>query len=121
MERYSQEEYGKALLVISSSISNCEMMQPKFSVGTSQHTLLKNRIKALYMCKSMILNEDIRNNYSKEELEEALRPISSIISKCEKAQLKVKKDTPAHTRLKNMINAMRLTQSLISEELSKRG
>ncbi|ABR50047.1 hypothetical protein Amet_3959 [Alkaliphilus metalliredigens QYMF] len=33
-------------------------------------------------------HENIEDKYTKEELAEALRPVSSIISKCEKAQLK---------------------------------
>jgi len=43
--------------VVSSTISKCEKFQPKFAVGTSQHTLLKNRIKALYISKSLITGE----------------------------------------------------------------
>lgn len=121
MERYSREELDQALQTLISNIGNCENMQPKFAEGTSQHTLLKNRIKALYISKSLISNEDIKNTFSKEELTEAIRPISSIISKCEKAQLKLTMDTPPHTRLMNIIKAMRISKSLITEEITKRG
>ena len=121
MEKYTSEEFIEALRVVSSSISKCEKMQPKFTEGTSQHTLLKNRIKALYISKSLIANENVMNNYSKEELIEALRPISSIISKCEKAQLKFDEDTPHHTRFKNLIKSMYISKSLITDEISKSG
>ena len=41
MKQYKKEELIESLKVIDSTISNCEKIQPKFSEGTSQHTLLK--------------------------------------------------------------------------------
>jgi hypothetical protein len=121
MEKYTTKELEEALQVVSSTISNCEKMQPKFAEGTSQHTLLKNRIKALYISKSLITDEDIMDKYTKEELIEALPPVSSIISKCEKAQLKFAEGVAQHTRLKNIIKAMYISKALITDEISRRG
>lgn len=95
-------------------------MQPKFAEGSSQHTLLKNRIKALYIAKSLITNENIFSVYTKEDLTAALLPISSIISKCEKAQQKQVEGTPHYTRFHNMINAMNIAKSLITKALESR-
>ena len=120
MDKYTREELGEGLRVVSSTISNCEKMHPKFAEGTSQHTLLKNRIKALYISKSLIIGEDITDQYTKEELIEALRPISSIISKCEKGQLKFEEGTSHHTRFKNIIKAMYISKSLITDEINRR-
>lgn len=121
MAKYTREELGGALQIVSSAISRCEKIQPKFMEGTSQHTLLKNRIKAMYISKSLITDENVMNKYTNEELIEALRPVSSIISKCEKAQLKFVEGTSHYTRFKNMIKAMYVSKSLITDELSKRG
>ena len=120
MDKYTKEELLGALKVVSSTISNCEKMHPKFAEGTSQHTLLKNRIKALYISKALITGENISETYTKEELIEALPPVTSIISKCEKAQLKSVEGTSYHTRLKNMIKAMYISKSLITNEINKR-
>ncbi|WP_042274423.1 hypothetical protein [[Clostridium] dakarense] len=120
MDKYTKEELLKALQVVSSTISNCEKIHPKFAEGTSHHTLLKNRIKAMYISKSLITDEDISDEYTKEELLEALRPVSSVISKCEKAQLKFVEGTSHHTRFKNIIEAMYISKSLITNEISKR-
>lgn len=120
IDKYAREELEEALQVVSSVISRCEKIQPKFVEGTSQHTLLKNRIKAMYISKSLIANENIMDKYTKEELMEALRPVSSIISKCEKAQLKFAEGTSHHTRFNNMIKAMYISKSLITDEISKR-
>ena len=120
MDKYASEELEKALRIVTSTISKCEKMQLKFAEGTSQHTLLKNRIKAMYISKSLISDENVMDKYTKEELIEALRPVSSVISKCEKAQLKFAEDTSHHTRLKNIIKAMYISKSLITDEISKR-
>lgn len=119
MEKYTRQELAEALWVVTSTISNCEKMQPKFAEGTSQHTLLKNRIKALYISKSLITGQDVMDKYTKEELIKALPPVSSIISKCEKAQLKFAEGTAHHTRLENIIKTMYISKSLITDELNR--
>lgn len=120
MNQYTKEELIEALGVVSSTISNCEKIQPKFAEGTSQHTLLKNRIKALYISKALITDENVMEKYTKEELIEALRPVSSIISKCEKAQMKFEEGTSNYNRFKKIIKAMYISKSLITDEISKR-
>lgn len=119
MEKYTREVLTEALQVVSSTISNCEKMQSKFAEGTSQHSLLKNRIKALNISKALIADEDITDKYTKEELKKALPPVASIISKCEKAQLKFEEGNAHHTRLKNIIKAMYISKALITDEISK--
>ena len=121
MDKYTREELVEALRVVSSTISKCEKAQLKFAEGTSQHTLLKNRIKAMYISKSLITDESVVDKYTKGELIEALRPVSSIISKCEKAQLKFTEGISHHTRFKNVIQAMYISKSLITDEISNRG
>ncbi|NMS88865.1 hypothetical protein HGQ85_02910 [Clostridioides difficile] len=120
MNDYTKEELMEALRVVSSSITNCEKIQPKFAEGTSQHSLLRNRIKALYISKSLIESEDSIAKHTKKELIEALPPVTSIISKCEKGQIKFSEGTSHHTRFKNIIKAMYISKSLIMDEISKR-
>ena len=120
MDKLTKEELEEALKVVSSTIINCEKMHPKFAEGTSSHTLLKNRIKALYISKSLIVNENINEKYTKEELENAMPPVSSIISKCEKAYSKAVEGTSNHTRLKRIIKAMNISKLLLTIEISIR-
>ncbi len=121
MEKYTREELVEALQVVSSTISKCEKAQLKFVHSTPQHTLLRNRIEALYISKLLITDQNVMDKYTKEELIEALRPLSSIISKCEKAQQKFAEGTSHHTRLKKMIKAICISKSLITGEINKRG
>ena len=47
------------------------------------------------------IDVDYMNKYTKEELIEALSPVSSIISKCEKSQLKFEECILTTTALRN--------------------
>ncbi|NMC57690.1 MAG: hypothetical protein GYA50_10765 [Eubacteriaceae bacterium] len=120
MSKFTKEELDDALNILNSVIGRCEKAQQKFQQGASQHTLLKNRIKALYISKSLILNEDIENKYTEVELSKALPPVCSVISKCEKAQKKFKKDSYNYKHYEKMIKAMEISKSLIEAELNKR-
>ncbi len=59
------------------------------------------------------------DNFTKEELEEALRAIASTISKCEKVQPKLKQGTSQHTLLIRRIKAFNIASSLIMQELER--
>lgn len=121
MGEYSTDEFSDALKVVSSIISKCEKIQPKFAEGTSQNTLLKNRIKAMYVSKALLAEDGEIERYSKEELFDALKPVASVISKCESGQRKHEIEAPQYKRFQNMIDAMNMAKSLIAEEICKRG
>ena len=57
------------------------------------------------------------DDFTKEELEEALRAIASTISKCEKVEPKLKQGTSQHTLLVLMIKALQIASSLIKQAL----
>ncbi|MBS5784344.1 MAG: DUF3781 domain-containing protein [Clostridium sp.] len=57
MENYKPEELTEALRAINSNIHKCEKAQEKFPEGNSQHTLLRNRLKAMYIAKALITDE----------------------------------------------------------------
>ncbi|OGD69722.1 hypothetical protein A3I18_01130 [Candidatus Campbellbacteria bacterium RIFCSPLOWO2_02_FULL_35_11] len=57
------------------------------------------------------------NNFTKEELEEALRAIVSTTSKCEKIQPKLNQCTSQHTLLVRRIKAFQIASTLIENEL----
>jgi hypothetical protein len=57
VEDFTKEELQEALRAIASTISKCEKVQPKLKEGTSQHTLLIRRIKALRIASALITRE----------------------------------------------------------------
>lgn len=120
MENYPQKELDAALQLIAATIKNCEKMQLKFAEGTSQHSLLKNRIKALYISKALIENDSNIGLYTKTDLLNALPPLLSIISKTEKAQIKYDKETIQYRRFAPIIGAMYISKDFIEDEISNR-
>lgn len=57
MGHFTKEELTEALRAVSSVIQKCEKAQEKFPNGNSHHTLLKNRLKAMYIAKTLIEKE----------------------------------------------------------------
>ena len=60
MININKETLEEAIFVIASIVERCENAQTKFREGTSQHTLLKNRIRALYLSKELVETELLR-------------------------------------------------------------
>lgn len=106
---------------IENTIIKCEKILPKFQLGTSQHTLLINRINALNISKCLIEKElsqtSLTLQYSRKELEDALRPIESIIHKCKKAQSKYELSSNQYKRYSPLIESMEISKTLIEREL----
>jgi hypothetical protein len=56
-------------------------------------------------------------NFAKEDLEKALQAITSMISRSEKVQMKLKEGTPQSSLTRNRLKALNLSFSLIKKEL----
>lgn len=115
-----EDNLNDTLRIVSSIIHACEKQQPKFQKGTPQHSLLENRLKALHIAKSLIAGENTIDNYVNEDLKEAIAPLSSIISKCEKAKMKLTEGSSHYTRLMKVLKAMYFAKSIISDEINRR-
>ncbi len=122
MDDFKKIDLEEALRAIASMIERSEKAQEKFAQGTSQHTLQKNRIKALYVASSLITNEleesDASGKFTKEDLEKALAPIASLISKSEKARGKLAQGTWQHTMLGDNLKALYIASPLLTKALS---
>lgn len=68
------------------------------------------RFRAEYTLRSTL------DDYSSDEVREALRPLASLISKSEKAREKLVPGTWQHTMLSNNVKALRLAAWLMGEE-----
>ncbi|MPM56309.1 hypothetical protein SDC9_103111 [bioreactor metagenome] len=114
-----QQTQAAALKEVTSIITRCERMQPKFAPGTAQHTLLKNRIQALQIARGL-LAETGTGGYSAQELSAALEPLASILRKCAKAQAKYVPGSVQHRRFNGTMAAMELCRTCIENELQRR-
>ncbi len=109
----------KAINAITKMIERSEKVQVKFEVGTSQHTLQKNRINALYIALNLIQNELYSSNiekYTIEDYEKAVSPIKSLISKSEKAIIKLEPTSWQFKMLDDNIKALRIALPLLLNE-----
>lgn len=120
MENHSREAAENALKIVSSSIIKCEKMQPKFVEGTSQFSLLRNRIKALKISKCLLEDNGSIVEYSCDDLEKALPPVISIRNKTSKARSKYEEGSTQYKRFSPTIEAMQVCEALIGEELARR-
>lgn len=111
MVKYTDKQVEDTLNLIDSTIRNCEKIQPKFKEGSSQLSLSRNRIKALYISKALITNQ--KYDYTEDEILKSIPQITSIINKSKKAIVNSKEGTGTYTRLKKIIDAMMISLSYI--------
>lgn len=114
----TQQERDAAIKTVSSLIPRCERMMPKFAPGTSQHTLLRDRIRALQIAGELLSGGTA--DRSEEALAAALEPLASIARKCEKARSKHQPGSGQYARYGGMIHAMGASRSVIENELHRR-
>lgn len=110
----------KALKLIGSTIHNCENMLIKFPEGKPQHTLLRNRIKALQISKCLIENNISKEDYTADDFKNTLPPVLSIIHKTTKAQGKYGENDSRKKRFQSIIDAMEIAKDSIEHEISLR-
>ena len=91
-----------------------EKFLPKFQEGTSQHSLLKNRIRALQTARELISGE---GRPSREELEFALPRIESMIHKMSKARDKYEPGSRNYKRFDPTVQAMKQVRTAIAQAL----
>ena len=94
-----------------------EKFLPKFPAGTSQHSLLQNRIQALRTARNLISGA---NQPSREELEFALPRIESMIHKMSKARDKYEPEDKNYKRFDPTVQIMTQVRAVILQaELGK--
>ena len=91
-----------------------EKFLPKFPEGTSQHSLLKNRIRALQTARELISGE---GRPSREELEFALPRIESMIHKMSKARDKYEPGSRNYKRFDPTVKSMKQVRTAIMQAL----
>jgi hypothetical protein len=116
MEHFTKEEIEEALRPIASLISKSEKAQQKLAPGSWQHTMLQGNLKALRIA-SALMNKIDTENFAREDLQEALRALDSMISKSEKAQSMFPPGTSQHTLQRNRIKALRIASAWIGNAL----
>lgn len=122
MGETTRQKQEIALEVLQEMIGRSQKAQLKFAIGTSQHTLQENRINALQLACGLLLKEldgTSGIDCSEEEVKKALAPLKSLISKSEKAQLKLETKSWQYRMLDDNLRALKLVLPLVEHELEK--
>ena len=93
-----------------------EKFLPKFPEGTSQHSLLRNRIQALKTARDLISEE---GQPTREELEFALPRIESIIHKMSKARDKYESQDKNYKRFDSTVKIMTQVRAVILQAMEE--
>lgn len=111
-----EKSLQNALHEVESVVRRCEKMKGKFPPGSSQDSLLKNRLHAMYVAKTMLdihLQGEHACPFTRGELERALPPVDSIIRKCTVAQKKWEQGTRYYQQFQKTIDTMQIVKELI--------
>lgn len=117
MDQYTDKQIQDTLKIIEASIVNCEKIRPKLKEGSSSFSLNTNRLKALYISKELLMEQE--NEYTKEELEKAIIQITSIKSKSTTGINNAKERSGTYTRFSRLINAMNIVLEYLQSAIEK--
>ncbi len=125
MDKFTKEGFEEALRAITSAINKSEKVHLKLKEGTFQHTMTMQGIKAYSIAIELIKKESETNiaqgssegKYTKEELEDALYALTSVIGRVEKVLPKFNAGTSQHTLAIRRIKAFRVAAEFIKREL----
>ncbi len=120
MDNYTPDAIQEALRPIASLISKSQKAQQKLAPGTWQHTMLRDNLKALHIALALMNPAaDDQNNFTQDDLQQALRALASMISRTEKSQAKFAPGTSQHSLQRNRLKALRIAETLISVKLER--
>lgn len=117
MHSFTEQQIKDTLKIIESTIVNCENIQPKLKEGSPSLSLSKNRIKALYISRDLLMNKE--NQYSKDELEKSVLQITSIKNKSTTGLNNAKEGSSTYTRFSKLITAMNIVLVYLQKAIEK--
>lgn len=120
MNDFTTDELQEARRPIASLISKSEKAQQKLKPGTWQYTMLRDNLKALHIASALMIEGTCdRGSLARDDLQEGLRAIASMIGRTENAQTKFAPGTSQHTLQRNRLKALRIAEALMQAELDK--
>ncbi|MEP6903966.1 MAG: hypothetical protein ABJA66_19740 [Actinomycetota bacterium] len=118
---YTPDDLPEALRPVASLIGKSKKAQQKLSPGTWQHSMLQDNIKALHIASALMTKEiDGADSFTRNDLQEALRALASMINKTEKSQAKISPGISQYTLLQNRLKALRIAEAMVKLESDKR-
>lgn len=114
MDDYNPDEVREAAGPIASLLAKSEKARQKLAAGTWQHTMLGDNIRALRVASSLIgASPDAANEVSREDLEEALRALASMIERVEGTKATFEPGSSQHSLQRNRLQALRIASAAV--------
>jgi hypothetical protein len=114
---FTADDLQAALRPIASLISKSEKAQQRLTPGTWQHTMLRENLEALHIAAGLMNKEaGETHDFTKENLQNALRAFNSMIERTNETQTKFLVGTSQHTLQQNRLRALRIAEALIKAE-----
>lgn len=105
------QDKAEAHAPLLSLISKSEKAQQKVASGSWQHAMLGANLKALHIALALMTEEqDSAARFAPDDLQAALKSLTSMIEKTEVAQTRFAAGTSQHTLLKNRLSALRTAE-----------
>lgn len=119
MKKPVKNEPQEVMRPIQSLIGKSEKACRKLTPGTWQHTMLQENLRALHLASALMSGEaGAADDFTREELQAALRSLAKMIDKSENSQVKFAQGTAHHTLQGNRIRALRAAETWIAAELA---
>jgi hypothetical protein len=104
--------------LITSLISKSKKARGKLAPGTWQHGMLGDNLRALHIALRLMDKEGRAiDQFTRHELQEALRAFGRMISRTDEAQSKFSRGASQHTLLRNRLRALRVAEAGIKRRL----
>jgi hypothetical protein len=115
MNKNPNNDLQEILRPIESLISKSEKAQQKLTPGTWQHSMLRDNLKALHIAYRLMNKEgNETNDFTRIDLQDALKTLDALISKVEKNQSKFLPGTSQYTLQRSRLKSLRIASETIS-------
>ena len=105
---------------IASLIGKSEKAQGKLAPATWQYNMLQDNLRALRLAEALLDGQtDAAAGLAPDDLQAALRALTSMMAKTEPALTKFRPGTAQHSLSRNRLQALRTASALIEAELAK--
>ena len=122
LKRPATDDTTEVLRPLVSLISKSEKALQKLTPGTWQHSMLRDNLKALHIASILMSNRtDPSDRWTRDDLQESLQALASMIGKTVKAKARFSPGTSQHTLLRNRLKSLRLAQQLIQTRADSPG
>lgn len=118
---YDEEDISEALAPIESLGRKSQKAMGRLAAGTWQHTMLSKNVHALSIASALMSGRTAEvTDVTRDELDEALDAIRSMIRRTRDTKAKFTAGTSQHSLQRNRLKALQIAEALVRAEATRR-